>query len=228
VKESTKTMKSGRGVSGNPYVVAREEWNERYHDLLAGQRNWRLIAVLVGLVAFVAVLGLVVTSSKPKVIPYVIEVDKLGNVVGQGVATQTTGADDRLKRAALFSWVRDWRMVSSDPQVEKAAISRVYALIGSSSPASMRISGSYRDSSPLKLAQTETITVDVNAIYAASKESYEVDWTETVFDLKGEQVGAQRYKGVITISINPSSDEKIANLNPLGIYVTDISWSKVL
>ncbi len=223
-----KKVKEGRGVSDNPYVAAREEWNERYHDLLLGQRNWRLAAVLFGLVALVAVLGLVVVGAKPKVIPYVVEVDKLGNVVGQGVATQTTGADDRLKRAALWSWVRDWRMVSSDPLVEKAAIGRVYALIGSTSAASARISTSYRDASPLKLAQSETISVDVNAIYAASKDSYEVEWSESVFDLKGEQIGTQRYKGVITIALNPSSDEKVANVNPLGIYVTDISWSKVL
>lgn len=225
---TAKAMRDGRGKSDNPYVVAREEWNERYRDLLVGMRNWRLAAVLFGIVAFVAVLGLVVVGAKPKVIPYVVEVDKLGNIVGQGVAQQTSGADDRLKRAALWSWVRDWRMVSSDPMVEKEAIGRVYALIGSNSPASVRISSAYRAASPLKLAESETISVDVNAVYAASKDSYEVEWTEKVFDLKGEQIGTQQYKGVITISLNPSSDEKVANTNPLGIYVTDISWSKVL
>jgi type IV secretion system protein VirB5 len=46
--------------------------------------------------------------------------------------------------------------------------------------------------------------------------------------LKGEQIGAQNYKGVITISIHPPEDEGLARVNPLGIYVTNVSWSKVL
>jgi type IV secretion system protein VirB5 len=80
----------------------------------------------------------------------------------------------------------------------------------------------------LKLAQTETVSVNVHALYASSKDSYEVEWTETTFDLKGEQIGTQNLKGVITISIHPPEDEGLARVNPLGIYVTNVSWSKVL
>jgi len=110
----------------------------------------------------------------------------------------------------------------------KIANERVYAQIGNGTPAAMRISDGYRDGSPLKLAQTETVSVDVRALYASSKDSYEVEWTETTFDLKGEQIGTQNYKGVITISIHPPADEGLARVNPLGIYVTNVSWSKVL
>ena len=212
----------------SPYLAARDEWNERYRDLIAAARNWRLLAVTSGVVALVAVLGLIVIGAKPKVIPYIVAVDNLGKVVSQGTAVQASVADDRLKRAALWSWVQDWRMVSSDATVEKNAIERVYAQIGNGTPAALRISDAYRDGSPLKLAQTETVSVNVRALYASSKDSYEVEWTETIFDLKGEQIGTQNYKGVITISIHPPDDEGLARVNPLGIYVTNVSWSKVL
>ena len=119
-------------------------------------------------------------------------------------------------------------MVSSDAAVEKNAIERVYARVGNGTPAAIRISDAYRDWSPLKLAQTETISVNVRVLYASSKDSYEVEWTETTFDLKGEQIGTQNYKGVMTISIHPPEDEGLARVNPLGIYVTNVSWSKVL
>ena len=68
-------------------------------------------------------------------------------------------------------------------------------------------------------------------MYALSmrpRRTAEVEWTETAFDLKGEKIGAQNYKGVITISIHPPADEGLARVNPLGIYVTNVSWSKVL
>jgi type IV secretion system protein VirB5 len=217
-----------KGSGKSPYLAARDEWNERYRDLIAAARNWRLLAVTSSVVALVAVLGLIVIGAKPKVIPYIVAVDNLGKVVSQGTAVQASVADDRLKRAALWSWVQDWRMVSSDAAVEKKAIERVYAQIGNGTPAAIRISDAYRDGSPLKLAQTETISVNVRALYASSKDSYEVEWTETTFDLKGEQIGTQNYKGVITISIHPPEDEGLARVNPLGIYVTNVSWSKVL
>jgi len=216
------------GSGKSPYLAARDEWNERYRDLIVAARNWRLLAVTSSVVALVAVLGLIVIGAKPKVIPYIVAVDNLGKVVSQGTAVQASVADDRLKCAALWSWVQDWRMVSSDATVEKNAIERVYAQIGNGTPAAIRISDAYRDESPLKLAQTETVSVNVRALYASSKDSYEVEWTETTFDLKGEQVGTQNYKGVITISIHPPDDEGLPRVNPLGIYVTNVSWSKVL
>jgi type IV secretion system protein VirB5 len=217
-----------RGSGKSPYLAARDEWNERYRDLIVAARNWRLLAVTSSVVALVAVLGLIVIGAKPKVIPYIVAVDNLGKVVSQGTAVQASVADDRLIRAALWSWVQDWRMVSSDATVEKNAIARVYAQIGNGTPAAIRISDAYRDESPLKLAQTETVSVNVRALYASSKDSYEVEWTEAIFDLKGEQIGTQNYKGVITISIHPPDDEGLARVNPLGIYVTNVSWSKVL
>jgi type IV secretion system protein VirB5 len=216
------------GSGKSPYLTARDEWNERYRDLIVAARNWRLLAVTSSVVALVAVLGLIVIGAKSKVIPYIVAVDNLGKVVSQGTAVQASVADDRLKRAALWSWVQDWRMVSSDATVEKNAIERVYAQIGNGTPAAIRISDAYRDGSPLKLAQTETVSVNVRALYASSKDSYEVEWTETTFDLKGEQIGTQNLKGVITISIHPPEDEGLARVNPLGIYVTNVSWSKVL
>ena len=58
-----------RGSGKSPYLAARDEWNERYRDLIVAARNWRLLAVTSSVVALVAVLGLIVIGAKPKVIP---------------------------------------------------------------------------------------------------------------------------------------------------------------
>ena len=76
------------GSGKSPYLAARDEWNERYRDLIVAARNWRLLAVTSSVVALVAVLGLIVIGAKPKVIPYIVAVDNLGNVVSQGTAVQ--------------------------------------------------------------------------------------------------------------------------------------------
>src|ERR1017187_9658984 len=115
----TQAIVEEKGPGKSPYLAARDEWNERYRDLIVAARNWRLLAVTTSAVALVAVLGLIVIGTKPKVIPYIVAVDNLGKVVSQGTAVQASVADDRLKRAALWSWVQDWRMGSSDATVEK-------------------------------------------------------------------------------------------------------------
>ena len=79
-----------KGPGKSPYLAARDEWNERYRDLIVAARNWRLLAVTTSAVALVAVLGLIVIGTKPKVIPYIVAVDNLGKVVSQGTAVQAS------------------------------------------------------------------------------------------------------------------------------------------
>jgi type IV secretion system protein VirB5 len=38
----------------------------------------------------------------------------------------------------------------------------------------------------------------------------------------------ERWKGAFTIAINPPTDERWIRSNPLGIYVTNVSWTKVV
>jgi type IV secretory pathway TrbF-like protein len=37
-----------------------------------------------------------------------------------------------------------------------------------------------------------------------------------------------RWKGSFSIALNPPTDERLARINPLGVYVTNVSLAKVL
>ena len=69
----------------NPYLNAKTEWLERYGDYISQRRNWQIIAFLSLIIAFVCILFLGYTSTQSKLIPYVIEVDKLGNTGKVGI-----------------------------------------------------------------------------------------------------------------------------------------------
>ena len=60
------------------YLQARREWDERYGDLVLGKRNWQIASAGLMLLSFVLAFGLVWESARAKVVPYVVEVDKLG------------------------------------------------------------------------------------------------------------------------------------------------------
>jgi type IV secretion system protein VirB5 len=212
----------------SPYLAARREWDERYGSFITRAKNWRTAAFLALLITTLETGGLIALSMKAKTVPYVVAVDSLGRVLAAGPADQASQADDRLKRAALFQWVSDLRSVTTDGVAQRKAIDRVYAMIANGSPAQVEIGEFFRSDPPYQRAQTKTVDVDVKAVFAASDRTYQVEWTETNRGLAGQEESEERWKGSFTIAVNPPSDERLIRINPLGIYVTNVSWSRVL
>ncbi len=212
----------------SPCIAAKHEWNERYGDLISRARNWRMAALLALLLAVVEAGGLIALSLRSKTVPFIVAVDSIGHVVGSGAAEQAPVIDDRMKRAALYQWIQDLRMVIADPLVQRRSIDRVYSMIGQGTPAQVLITDWYRNNTPFDRARTETVAVDVRTVLPTTSRTYEIEWTETTRDHAGTVMGSQNWKGVFTIAVNPPTDEKLAHINPLGIYVIDTSWSKVM
>lgn len=212
----------------NPYLAARREWDERYGEFITRTRNWRTVAMVCALIALLGTAGTVWLSARSRVIPFVVLIDSLGRPVASGLAAQTSAGDDRLRRAVIQDWIENLRMVTTDGIAQRRAIDRVYAQIASGSSAQTFISDYYRNDPPFKRAQTGTVSVDVKSVLPTSDRTFEVDWIETLRDLYGTVKFTDHWKGTFTIALNPPSDEREARINPLGLYVTAASWSKVL
>jgi type IV secretory pathway TrbF-like protein len=213
---------------GSPYLVARREWDERYGGVIKRAQQWRAAAVLALLVALAEAIVIIGVATRPRTVPYVVAVDSLGRVAAAGAIDQTSPIDDRMKQAAITLWVQDMRGVTSDGLAERAAIDHVYAMIGSQSAAQAIVTDYFRANQPFERGSRETVQVEVNAILPNSPHSFEVDWTETQRTLDGKPISSDKWRGIFTLAINPSTDEAVLRMNPFGIYVMDITWSKVL
>jgi type IV secretory pathway TrbF-like protein len=227
MNNETPVVASGAG-DVNRYLAARLEWDERYGDLITRAKNWRITAILCAVGMVILSIGMVVVAMKSKIVPYVVAVDSVGKVVSQGPAEQAAIPDDRLKRAALYDWLQDFRMVSSDPLIEHKAIEKVYSMIAEGSAAKTTVSDFYQGASPLERSQKELVTIDIHTLVATSPQTFEVEWTEKTTDLNGNVTATQNWKGAFTLAVNPPTDERVARINPLGIYITNANWSKVL
>jgi type IV secretion system protein TrbF len=215
-------------VLTNPYLLARREWDERYGNLITRAKNWRIAAILCASIALVQTAGMVALSMRSKVVPYVVAVDSLGRQVAAGVVEETSTVDDRLLRAALFEWVGDLRTITSDGVAQRKAIDRVYARIANGSQAMTLVNEFYRADPPNKQAQTQTVSIDVQSVFATSEKTYQVEWVETIRDLQGQVKSEDHWKGAFTIALNPPKDERLIRTNPIGIYITNASWTRVL
>jgi type IV secretory pathway TrbF-like protein len=227
INASVAETKASEGAY-NPYLAARREWDERYGNLITRARNWRLMAILSALVALFSVGGMIRLSAKSHIVPFVVAIDSLGRTAAAGTADETSSSDDRLKRATLFDWLEDLRTVTTDGIAQRKAIDRVYSHIASGGQAQTFISEFYRSDPPQQRAETETVSVEVQSVLPTSDRTFEVEWVETTRDLYGAVKGQDHWKAAFSIAVNPPTDERLARINPLGIYVTNASWSKVL
>lgn len=212
----------------NPYLAAKTEWDERYGNIMSRERNWRIMALLCGFTTLLATGGMIRQSARSRVVPFVVAMDSMGRTVAAAPAEQTSTTDDRLKRATLFSWIDDLRTVTTDGIAQRKAIDRVYSHIAGGSQAQAFVSEFYRNDPPQKRSQSETVSVEVHSVLPTSDRTLEVEWAETTRDLYGAVKGQDRWKASFTIAINPPTEERVARVNPLGIYVTNASWGKVL
>lgn len=212
----------------NPYLAARYEWNERYGSSTRAATAWRTIGVLSMTMAVIGFGYGLYQSSQVKLVPYIVEVDKLGNSVSGGFPAQIEYADERVVRAMLGTWVSNFRSITPDTVVQKGYIDRTYAMLRKSDPSTEKVNNWFRNNSPFDRARTATVSVEVSNVVALSNKSYQIDWAEVERDRSGKELRTRRWRGVATVTLSPPQDEAIIRLNPIGLYLQDFDWTAQL
>ena len=124
-KEVVTAAPAGSGQieqSPNPYLDARREWNSQVDRAISSLHVWQLMCLACLLVALASVAGIIYFGSQTKFVPYVIEVDKLGEAVAVGPAQLAGRADARVVRASLASFISSARLVTPDLEVQRRGI----------------------------------------------------------------------------------------------------------
>jgi type IV secretion system protein TrbF len=223
------------GENDNPYLSARRTWNDHVGSVVSSRQTWQLLGILSLLIALAGIGGVVHIGSQSKFVPYVVEVDKLGQPVAVAPAQQAAAADQRVVRASVASFISDARLVTPDIALQRKAIFRLYSMLSANDAATAKTNewmNGTDDSSPMKRATKETVSTEIISALPQTADTWQVDWTETVRDrqgvLKAPPFRMRALITVYTIAATPQTTvEQLLN-NPLGIYVRDYSWSKQL
>ena len=209
----------------NPYLAARQEWTERYGSYVRAASAWRLVGIVSLSLATLSTGYALYQSTEVKLVPYIVEVDKLGSAVNAGFPAQIEYADPRVVRASLAAFVTNFRSVTPDAVVQKQYIDRAYALLRTSDPATEKVNNWFRSSSPFDKAKTATVAIEVNNVVPLSGQSFQIDWTEYERDRKGKEVATRRFRGIANVVLIPPQDESVIRLNPIGLYLKDFDWT---
>jgi len=208
----------------NPYLRARQEWNDRYGNVAAQASNWRFMAILLMFATIILLVLLSVSFMAKKDKVFVAEVTHSGKVVNVSpliVHYQPTKAQEEYFIGNFIKLVRE---LSLDPVVAKKNWFAAYNFL---TYRSSKILDNYlQKNDPTKLLGKKTITVNITDVNPVSDSTFQVDWVETNTDIGGQSEQKQKYSGVFTVVLKQPKTQKSILHNPLGVYIVDFNISQ--
>ena len=212
-------------VPVTPYQRAAQIWDDRIGSARVQARNWRLaffgcLAISGGLAA-----GLVWQSARGTITPWVVEVDKLGEARTVAPADADYSPTDPQIAFHLARFVEHVRSIPADPVVLRADWLAAYDF--ASDTGAQALNDYARNSDPFAEVGKFQVAVDVSSVIRASRDSFRVAWTERRYQ-DGSLVEKSRWSAILTVHIDPPRTPDALRKNPLGLFVTAISWSKEL
>ncbi|PWB88699.1 conjugal transfer protein TrbF [Methylosinus sporium] len=208
-----------------PYQRAAQAWDERIGSARVQAKNWRLMAFGNLLLSFSLAAGLVWQSTHGTVVPWVVEIDQLGEARAVAPATADYTPSDPQIAWYLARFIKDVRAAPADPVVVRQSWLQAYDFTTTAGAAALNDYARAND--PFARLGKQQIAVDVSSVIRASADSFRVAWIERRYQ-DGALADTTRWTAILTIAIQPPTDADHLRKNPLGIYVNAINWSKEL
>lgn len=206
-----------------PYQKAAQAWDERIGSARVQAKNWRYMAFGSLILSAGFASALVWQSARGTVVPWVVQVDNLGQAQTVAPATADYRPTDPQIAFHLGRFIEQVRAIPADAIIVRQNWFRAYEWTTDRGAAALNDYARAND--PFTKVGRQQIAVEVSSVIRASPNSFRVAWTERHFE-NGQLSTTERWTAILTIVIQPPRDAERLRANPLGIYVNAISWSR--
>jgi len=206
-----------------PYQRAAQVWDERIGSARVQARNWRYMAFGSLILSAGFASALVWQTARGTVVPWVVQVDRLGQAQAVAPATADYRPTDPQVAWHLARFIEQVRSIPSDPIIVRQNWLRAYEWTTDQGAAALNDYARAND--PFAKVGKQQVSVDVSSVIRASPDSFRVAWTEQHYE-DGKLATTERWTAILTIVLQPPRDADRLKSNPLGIYVNAISWSR--
>lgn len=208
-----------------PYQRAAQVWDERIGSARVQARNWRLMAFGCLFLSTGFAAALVWQSARGTVVPWVVQVDNLGQAQAVAPAVADYRPTDPQVAFHLARFIEQVRSIPADPIVVRQNWLRAYDFTTDRGAAALNDYARAND--PFTKVGKQQVAVEVSSVIRASPDSFRVAWTERHYE-NGQLASTERWTAILTIVVQPPRDAERLRANPLGIYVNAINWSREL
>ncbi len=210
-------------ITDNPYLQSKLLWNDVYGDI---ERKWRssryLNFICIGMIAC-SLLGFMWIASKNHMqpLPFVIHGDDIVTV------SSVSGRDIQTIKSRFIPYfakqfIRAWRSRSTDEQVNTQQALTTYAL---TSDAATSVIHDFYEAH--RAPRNITKNVVITSVLAISAHTLDIRWQEASQDARtGKLIQVKHYIAQLTHQYaEPAHNATVLRINPLGFYITHLSWS---
>ena len=170
-------------------------------------------------------VALVWQSASGSIVPWVVQVDKLGQAQSVAPAVADYRATDPQIAFHLARFIEQVRSIPADAIIVRQNWLRAYDFTTQGGALAL---GDYaRANDPFTKVGKQQIAVEVSSVIRASPESFRVAWVERRYQ-DGSLASTERWSAILTIVVQIPRDAEKLRANPLGIYVNAINWSREL
>ena len=208
-----------------PYQRAAQVWDDRIGSARVQAKNWRLMAF--GSLALSAALsaGLFWQSMNGSIVPWVVQVDRLGQAQAIAPATADYQPNDAQIAFYLARFIEQVRGIPADAIIVRQNWLRAYDF--TTQAGALALNDYARSNDPFAKVGRQQVAVEVSSVIRASPSSFRVAWIERRYQ-DGSLASSERWSAILTVAVQPPRDADTLRKNPLGIYINAINWSKEL
>ena len=208
-----------------PYQRAAQVWDDRIGASRIQAKNWRLMAFGSLILTAGFATALVVQSARGTVVPWVVQVDRLGQSQAVAPAEADFRPTDPQIAFHLARFIEQVRSIPADAIIVRQNWLRAYDF--TTDRGAMALNDYARSNDPFTRVGRQQVAVDVSSVISASPDSFRVAWVERRYR-DGSLAETSRWTAILTTVVQPPRTPDALRKNPLGIFVNAINWSKEL
>jgi type IV secretion system protein VirB5 len=208
-----------------PYQRAAQVWDDRMGAARVQARNWRLACFGALSVSGILAGGLLWQNARGSIVPWVVQVDKLGAASAVAPADASYRPTDPQIAFHLARFIEDVRGIATDPVVVRNNWLRAYDF--TTDKGALMLNDYARTNDPFAQIGKVQVAVDVSSVIRASGDSFRIAWTERHYQ-DGSLAATERWSAIATIVVQTPRTPDALRKNPLGVFVNAINWSKEL
>lgn len=191
--------------------------------------KWKMIALGSLVIMLISLCIMFYALNLPRTVPLVITVSDWGEARYVGEVNKLSFQGLKIPKIAIEYQLRRFITnrfnISTDANVIRGNLKDCYSCLTSNS--AQKLSEELKADNPLKLVGKLIKNVEIESILTLSKNSYQVDFILTSSSLTGRMVETERLRGVLSVETLEPNEEDM-KLNPLGIYITNFDFTKLV
>jgi len=222
--------KTPKGAVETRFSRVINQYDAYVNKLVNDVRTWRMVGLCAVLMVVCTLIGWFYILSIRQIVPVVIEVNEFGKArylgdLNKGSYLRGYVVKDYMIESVLREFLDLWRAIYVDTELMAKNYQEAMDWCGNELKERWR--NELIEDDPMSLVGSVTRRVMIESGIKITENSWQYDWYEVTFDLYGNEIERERYRGLLTVGVKEPETENERFKNPLGVYVIDYHISTI-